>query len=434
MLRIHAFLIPIVALGACSAPSGPILEGERLPVLVFERQLEADPGLAAESITLPSASVNKAWPQAGGNASHTMYHLAAASTLTELWSVDIGTGSSSRGFLTAPPIVANGHVYTLDAGTEVRAYDAESGYLLWSRTLAPEGEDEREGFGGAVAYEDGRLFVTTGFGQLIALDSGTGEVLWMYEGGIPYRSAPTVEDGRVFAISYDNDLNAFSAVDGRVLWSYQGIPENAGILRATSPAVSESVVVAPFSSGEIVAMRVETGAVVWEESLTLTQAGSDLESLNDVSGDVVIDKDRVIAISHAGRMVAVNLRTGQPIWTRDIGGIQTPWVVGDYIYVVTTDAQLICLSRDNGRIFWVTQLQTHEDSEDLEDPIEWAGPVLAGDTLLAVSSAGKSVLVSPYTGEVFREFSIEDAAYIAPIVANEMIYILTDDATLAAWR
>ena len=50
----------------------------------------------------------------------------------------------------------------------------------------------------------------------------------------------------------------------------------------------------------------------------------------------------MIAIGQGGRMVALELTTGQRQWELNIAGISTPWVAGDWIFVVTDDAKLLC--------------------------------------------------------------------------------------------
>jgi outer membrane protein assembly factor BamB len=193
-------------------------------------------------------------------------------------------------------------------------------------------------------------------------------------------------------------------------------------------------VIAPYSSGELVALRVANGTAVWSDSLTRTGTVTSLSELNDIAGRPVIDRDRVFAISHSGRMVSIDLRTGERAWTRDIGGVQTPWVAGDFLFLLTNSQELIAVSRRDGRIRWITPMPRWEDPEDREDPIVWSGPVLVSDRLVIVSSTGEAASVSPYTGEILGRIDLPDGALIAPIVADETLYILTDDAELIALK
>jgi outer membrane protein assembly factor BamB len=133
-------------------------------------------------------------------------------------------------------------------------------------------------------------------------------------------------------------------------------------------------------------------------------------------------------------MVSIDLRTGERVWSQEIGGVQMPWVAGAFVYVLTTENDLVCLSRREGRIRWVRRLRRFKDPEDRRGPISWFGPVLAGDRLILVSSDAKAVSISPYTGEILGTIKLSDPASVAPVVAEETLYILTDDARIVAWR
>jgi len=141
----------------------PPLPGERISVLRLERQLEPDPRLADLRVELPAPVTNPAWPQAGGNPDHAMGHLALADQPREVWRADIGSGSSSDTKLLAQPVIADGRIYTLDTDYQVTAFDPANGKQLWRTNV--ERENESGGaLGGGVAFADGRLLATTGFG------------------------------------------------------------------------------------------------------------------------------------------------------------------------------------------------------------------------------------------------------------------------------
>jgi outer membrane protein assembly factor BamB len=222
--------------------------------------------------------------------------------------------------------------------------------------------------------------------------------------------------------------------DGRRLWDHQGISESAGLMESTSAAVSGEFVMAPYSSGEIYALRVQNGRPAWNDMLTHSGVATALSELDDIAGRPVVDRDIVYVISHSGIMAAIGLNNGERLWSRDIGGIQTPWAAGDYVYVLTTDEQLICLTRKEGKVKWIHQLQRWDDPDAKSGAIVWAGPVLVSDRLVVVSSKGIAAAVSPYTGELIGKMEIPSGTYIAPVVANGMMYLYTSDAQLVALR
>lgn len=437
MYRRLAMLVALVSLAGCSgwfgAPEDKALPGTRISVLALQRQLEPDPRLADLPVRLPRPKMNADWPQAGGDASHAMHHLSAKGALEPLWRADIGEGSDDNTQLLSQPVITGGRVYTMDSEASVRAQNAATGELLWRRALKPKNEEEGV-LGGGLAYAGGRLFATTGFGHVVALDAGSGKELWRRPMTGPMRAAPTVAGRRVFVITITNELHALDAETGRINWTHSALAETAGLLGAAAPAVAGSVVVAPFSSGEIVALRVENGRPLWSDSLTAVGRLDPISSMAHIRGRPVIDRGRVFVTSNSGRTVAIDLRTGTRLWERPIGAVHGPWVAGDFIYMLSNSGELVCLSRRTGGIRWVRQLQRFEDEEDREDPITWAGPVLAGDRLIIAGSNREIWSVSPYTGKLLGRITAPGPVYIAPAVANETVFLLTDKAELVALR
>lgn len=409
------------------------LPGQRLSVLTHAQTVEPDPDLAETEILLPPPSVNPDWPQTGGYANHAMHHIAVGDTLNEAWSVDIGTGADDEERLVAPPIVADGLVYAIDARTRVSAHRADNGDEVWAVNLTPDEEDEGH-ISGGLAFEAGRVFVTTGFAQVVALDAKTGKEIWRRNLDGPMRAAPTVRGGRVFVITLENKLYALHAATGETLWNYAGTAEIATLLGGASVAVDDEIAVVPFSSGDLVALRVESGRMLWTDSLISVRRTDSVSTLSQIRGRPIIDRGRVFAISHGDMMAAMDLRTGQRIWDKTISGLESPWVAGDYLFVLTSDWELICLSRAAGRVFWVRPLPRYEDEEDKEDPIIWTGPILASDRLIVAGSHGEALAVSPYDGRILGRQELPDGVSVAPVVADGTVYVLTNDASLVALR
>lgn len=466
-MRSRSLLIPAllagmaIGMGGCQTITGWFssggrvskLKGTRIPVMSSKAQVSADTTIQKTPVVLPKPYENQAWPAQGGYPSSAMYHLSAPGPLKKQWEADIGEGSSSDSRITAAPIVVNGVVYALNAASEIYAINAKTGDEIWHKHVADPGHtdtiniltfglvgkdtsvDTTKAFGGGLCYDDGKLFATDGFGDVVAFDAKTGKRLWIKNVNIPIYDSPVASGGRVFVASQDNHFHAFAESDGRELWDHQGISEPAGMLVSSSATVSGDFVVVPYTSGELYAMRVQNGRPAWSDMLTRTGAASALSSLDDIAARPVIDRNRVIAVSHSGVMAAIDVDSGERAWTRDIGGVQTPWVAGDYIYVLNGDHELICLTRKEGRVKWLTELPRLTDPTDEDsDPAIWAGPVLVSNRLLLISNTGKMVSVSPYTGEMLGRIHIEGGSYISPVVANGMVYVITDDGYLVALK
>lgn len=409
------------------------LPGQRISVLGTDHTMVADPALANVAVTLPRPVVNTAWPDAGGYPNHAMYHLALPPSPARAWETDIGDGDSRHHKVMAQPIFVNNVVYAMDGGVQVSAVDAARGRRLWQVDLKPKGE-RGSAFGGGPAFWKNRLFVATGFAEVVALDPANGKVIWRKGVDAPVHAQPTVSDGRVFAVTVENELFVLAAEDGRRLWTHNGIPETAGLLGGAAPAVEGEIVIVPYNSGELYALRVENGRALWSDSLAMSRAYDPVSGLADIRGRPVIDRDRVFAIGHSGRMVSIDLRRGDRVWERDVASSHGPWVAGDYIYVLDNDSEVACLARNDGKVRWVRQLPRYEDPKAQEDPIVWTGPVLAGNRVIVLSSNGDALAISPYTGQPLGRISMSAGAYIEPMIAENTLYLLTNNANLSAYR
>jgi outer membrane protein assembly factor BamB len=408
--------------------------GERIPVLSSEAAIEIDPALAGVAVTVPPAAVNTEWAQPGGNAAKSMGHLALGATPSQIWRESIGEGGSTKGQLAASPVVADGKLFTIDTQAVVRAFDAATGRTLWRSQVRGEGAPESSLYGGGVSYDNGRLYATNGAGYAAALDASNGAILWLRRPGGPLRGAPTIANDNAYVVSQDNQLYALNPADGTTRWTGAGAAEIAGVFGNAAPSAAQGTVVAGFSSGELNAYRYENGRILWQDALARTSISTAVTTLSDIDADPVIDQGRVYAVGQGGRMVALELVTGQRVWEINVAGVATPAVAGEWVFVVTDQGQLLAIARATGRIRWMTQLRRYRDVKDKKGSVSWAGPILAGDRLVLVNSLGEIANVSPADGSVLSTVATGMPASVGPVVANNILYILHDNGQLTAWR
>lgn len=435
--------VGLLALGGCESLTEPggffgddlkiPIPGKRISVMKHQRSLNPDPEFAEMDILLPAPTPNQDWPQAGGYPNHAMHHIQVNDSINYAWSADIGAGANDEVRLVGSPIVAAGRAYAMDSQSSVSAFDAKTGKQIWRTPLTPDEEDD-DHISGGLAYEDGKVFVTTGFAQVVSLDAGNGKILWRKMLAGPMRTAPTARGGRLYAMTVDNRLYALNGATGEELWVHTAFAETASLLGGASPAVDDGVVVAAFSSGELKALKVESGSVLWTESLSTTRRTDVVSTLAHIRGRPIIDRGRVFAISHGGLMASIDLRSGRRIWQKEIGGLSNPWVAGDYIFLLTNDAEVAAISRESGSIHWVQTLPQFEDPETRDLPIVWNGPILASDRLLVASSTGEVYAISPYTGDIMGKVDMPSGISVPPIIAGRSVYFLADNASLVSYR
>ena len=437
--RAAAVTILASSLGACGIfggddPKSTPTIGDRTPVLSrIESGAKVDPALAGISVVLPPAQTNSAWPQAGGTASKSYGHLALAENPSRGWTAQIA-GSSPRRRLAAAPVIGGGKLFAVDTDGVVHAFDAATGARRWSYRMEPESGARTSAFGGGASFDGGRVYATNGAGAVAAIDAETGSEIWKVQPAGPLRGSPTIAFNSVYVMTQNNQIHALDAATGEPRWNESGSQTQAGVFGVAAPAAGQGTVIAGYSSGELAAYRYENGQVVWSDALARTSISTEVGSLTDIDADPIIEGGRVYALGQGGRMAAYELVTGQRIWELNVAGISTPAVAGEWIFTLTDDARLLAIARSTGKVRWITQLQRYREPEDNEGPIFWTGPVLAGNTLWVANSQGQLYKVSVAEGSTSQFVDLETPISLAPVVANDTLYVLDDGGTIHAFR
>jgi outer membrane protein assembly factor BamB len=437
-----SFAVIAVALGGCLHINNPFAKGttskytgkgERISVIAFDDKLSSSDTLKGVDFYLPDAQPVASWPLPGGTPEQSLEHVDAARDFAVAWRSKFGRGSNRQWHITAPPVAADGRVYVMDGSAEVSAHDLVTGREVWSRNLAiHQKKYNHQSFGGGVAYDAGKLFVSSGYRLVAALDAATGKVLWQTQVDAPIHAAPTVAGGRVIVESTDDNLMTFDEATGAQGWAYQALNESARILQATSPAVSGDAVVASFASGELVALQITNGNGLWTNVLSKSNRNSALSEIRDIPGRPVIFKGDVYAVSHSGLFASIELRTGAEHWSIPITAISSPWLAGDVAYVTDTSGQLICVARESGQVYWIIDL--NKGAKKPKDRALWSGPVLAANRLVVVSSKGEARALNPKTGAFLKSIKLGSEALMNPIAADGRLYVATQNAELIAIR
>ena len=410
----------------------PPLPGERVSVLELQKDLSPNSASSeATAFIAPQMWENEFWPQRGGYPNHAMQNLAfTTGEFKQLWSVSTGAGASPQTPQSTQPILVGGTIYTLDTKLDLKAFNTANGKQLWQINLKPAQEDDVV-IGGGLSFADNTLYAVNGFNEVIALSPQDGKIMWRKPLPAPARAAPTLLNQKLFVQLIDNQILALDSKDGTDLWRYTGFAADSGLLGAASPAATQKLVVAGFSSGELTGFDIDTGAILWSDSLAPRRRIGGITSVSDITALPVIDRDLVIAAGFGGRMLALDAQTGRRVWTQDIGALETPWVANNHIFVMTADRKLISLDRATGALNWVQDMTSVQKNEAHGN---WTGPVMAGDRLITASSTGHIAEIDPQNGHLLRLTKTSGHVTVPPLVANGVLYLLSDNGKLTAYR
>lgn len=423
-----------------------ILTGERLdlrtPLVDVADDAVAKPADATDAtvnralpIALPAMVNHSQWTHRNGSAEHQISHPSLAKTLTPLWSASIGAGESRKLRITADPVISAGRIFTLDAGARVMAHST-SGAAIWSQDLTPATDRSGEASGGGLAVDGNTVYATTGYGALVALDVTTGNRRWLQKLDSAATGAPTVKGGIVYVTSRDSRAWAINASDGRIKWQLPGSPTPSVMVGGTAPAVTDKFAVFPFGSGELIAAFRQGGVRTWASSVSGKRRGRAYAGITDITADPVIVGNVVYTGSQSGRVVALDLGSGERIWTAKEGAYSPVWPVGNSVFLISDEAQLVRLDAATGERVWGVELPyyTKEKTRRRKAVFAHYGPVLAGGRLVVAGSDGMIRSFSPVDGALLSAVEIPGGATTNPVIVGGVLYVVSTKGKLHAFR
>ena len=423
-----------VVLSACGSEVRAPLKGERIDVHVAKTSLEAHVNAKDVIFVLPHMQQVLNWPQDSFSFAHQTPNAEINPLIHPAWKKRIGGGSSSDARILNAPVVAEGLIYASNTDREIVAVNAETGKKVWEVELKVK-EDDLLTSNAALAASAESLYVMFQSGDVFALNRKTGETLWHNNLSIPLRGAPTLAGTSVIVIAQNNSMHLLNQSDGTLQWTHNGLEESLALEGGASATVSpKGVVVAPYSSGELYALQMQTGKYLWHDALSFNVGGDAYSSLVDITASPVIADDILYAVNYNGQLSAFQMESGRRLWSVPVSATKTPVVAGSVIFVVDDAGQLICLNRINGLVRWVQNLNDFLNKNDREDNKGWSAPLLAGDRLFLASRSGFVLTVDPETGAKDKLVNLGDDISVAPITADGAVIFFTDDARLISYK
>lgn len=425
------------------------LEGKRFTILPEQAELAIDPATRNRTMSLPAPQANGAWyneqaiAEDGGSI---LRNVALKGSLQREQGVASGNAPADDAQLTSAPLIIGNVLLMLDGKGLLTARalpDAEK--TLWQVDLArlavpgvsASGKEagwqswlaSREDFiGGNLGFVEGSILATTHSGHVFAFNLEDGKLQWHRAMGVTIQSAPSGRNGSVYFVTGENQLYALSLKTGETLWTHNGIPQQTKILGAPAPVVLSELVLVPYSSGEVVALKQVNGLKLWEENINPPLAGALAFRFSDIQAAPVAVAGRLF-VSSEGQLVAIDTLTGNRFWQLPLTLTSTPWAAGEWLFALTAQAELVAVHGGEGRIRWRTELPAYAD-EKKKEHIRWSGPVLAEGALVVVGSNGELRRFNPDTGALETTLEISEGVKLPPVIGAGKLWLLTDDATL----
>lgn len=335
----------------------------------------------------------------------------------ELWQVRVGSGLG-KDHTELVPFIAGDVVYSTDVRGRVRAWARTDGRKRWAVKLDTP-------VTGGVGGGDGLIVVGTKKGQVVALHAVDGTPAWRVDISTAILAPPAVGMGVVVVQSVDDRLFGLAVRDGARLWVYDQITSPPLTLRGTSaPVIFQDIVLTGFSSGRVVALDLKEGRSLREFPVTLPGGRNEIERLVDVDSSPVVANGLMFAASYQGKIIAVDTRTGENLWTREVSTYTGMDVDQSNVYLTDEHGNVVAFDQRSGASVW-RQDKLH--GRKLNKPSFVNGYIAVGDF------EGYVHWLAPNDGRFVARHRVGDAAIRAKaLVDRGTLFVINQDGALAA--
>lgn len=331
-----------------------------------------------------------------------------------------GTGDGNEVLrLALVPASDGSRVYTADNDGRMSAFDAARGRRQW-RT------DVELPLAGGPAVGDQRVVAGSSDGYVVALDAADGKELWRTNVASEVLAAPAVGAGRAYVRTVDGKLIALDLADGRQAWFAQQTMPRLSVRGTGSPVLDRNLVICGFDNGRVAAYDVGDGSVLWDVLVAPPSGRTEVERLTDLNATVLVIGAEVYAVSYQGRVVALARESGQVLWNVEFSSYSGLGADLNNLYVAGDTGEVLAIERSSGRELW-----RHEElrNRDLTAPTPFGSSVVVGDL------EGYVHFFEAATGKLQARVRVGgERITSAPLVVNEMLYVMTDGGKLVALR
>ncbi len=441
------FVMVLLVLGGCKKNKEKLqLEGEReyLNLTHTYEIIEDAPKTEPILITTPKDSM--LWQNPGGDLGPGDDHYAMDIPFDEEWSTKVSHGGKDSRILTLP--VSDGDfLYVLSALGEVHKLDLKTGNKVWVKTITASGR--RTGMlGGGLCMDGDKIFAGTGEGEAFCLNKDTGEVIWEKSLSAPMRGQPMAAGDKVFFVTIDNRIAALDMEKGETLWTHGGIEESTALLGGGYVQLAYNSVIVPYSSGEVFGLDQDSGHPLWVQSLSSLSTLSHYSRIPQIKAQPVADRHKAYLSSHGGVFMAVDLGSGMPVWTRQLGSSETPVQGSNVLFTLTNDGRVVCLMKETGKVKWIRKLpkmelkfqddelpdlETMDVSQDATGSLTWHSPLLVNYNLFVFGSDGTVLSFNPTTGSLRSSFKLKHNYPIGAIIVNGKMIVVTQTGQIMAY-
>lgn len=327
------------------------------------------------------------------------------------------------------PVFNAGNIFVANAFGAIAAYSADTGKQLWQvkieRSKKKNYRDDGSFVSAALGSNSKMLFVSTIYGDVIALSQVDGKQLWRTALSSEVLSPPQSDGVLVYIQTADGKLISLEAGTGKTRWSYN-TQEPVLSLRGTgSPLlVPTNIVISGFANAKIVAFQALTGQVIWEQQVSTPEGRTELDRISDIDGSMASGNGILFVASYQGRLRGYILNTGQVVLEKIISTHRQLAIDQEKFYVIDDDDHILALEQLSVNTVW-NNAKLHR--RRLSDPVIFNQYLVVGDY------KGYVYFINLADGKLVASQKVLPSEIItAPLVRNDKLYVLDINNNMTA--
>lgn len=339
-------------------------------------------------------------------------------SLDKVWSQSVGDGQGKLYNRLVPAISAD-KIIVASAKGKLEAFDRLTGKSLWDADL-----DEQ--LTGGVGVGAGLVLVASSDGRVWALRENDGKEVWHAQLDGQVLAPPQAKDNTVVVLTFSGNLVGLDATSGIRQWNYATSAPVLSLRASAAPLIDGNTVYAGFGSGKVAAVELDSGRPLWESRVGFSQGSSEIERQVDVGGDLLLSNGVLYAVSFQGHLTALDAASGRRYWEQNASSYVGLSEGFSNVYVVGANGNITAFTRENQGVRWE---QTALARRQLSGSVVWDNFVVVGDV------EGYVHLLSQVDGHFVGRTRVDSAGVrVAPLAADDMLYVFGNSGTIAAYR
>jgi len=337
--------------------------------------------------------------------------------LKSRWSRGVGDGQGD-GRYKINPVLVDDTLYVASAEGEVAAVDSATGRVRWKRDLDLA-------LSGGVGHHGSSILVGGSEGLVLRLSADTGEEIWRATVSSEVLSAPQGDGRFVVAQTYDGKLMGFDYDSGEVRWTYTSDVPVLTLRGTGTPMIIGDNAIAGFADGKVVAVNLKSGNVAWEARVAIPQGTSEIERIVDIDGSMAVQGGELYVASYQGRVVAIDIRSGRRLWQRNVSSVSGVGVGFGNVYVADDDGTVSAFLRNGQGVRW----------QNIELGFrELSRPTPVNSYVAVVDFEGYLHLLSQVDGTIVGRTKVDSSGARADMIASgSRLFIYSNDGKLKAY-